>query len=147
MVLLYSRLNHYGLDDDVNMSEVRKKIEKENLKFGEYVRRGDAKAISGLYTDGASLLPYGMRSVDGRKAIEQFWGGAIKGMGLKDAILKTIDLVGSGDIMTERGEYVHKLEAAGKATEDKGKYIVMWKNTPEGWKLHWDIWTSNIPQK
>jgi ketosteroid isomerase-like protein len=129
------------------MSEVRKKIEKENLKFGEYVRRGDVKALAGLYTDGASLLPVGMKAIDGRKAIEEFWGGAIKGMGLKDAILKTVELVGSGDTMTERGEYVLKLEAEGKALEDKGKYLVVWKNTPQGWKLHWDMWTSNQPQK
>jgi ketosteroid isomerase-like protein len=129
------------------LSEVRKKIEKENGKFGEYVRRSDAKAISALYTDGASLLPVGMKSIDGRKAIEQFWGGAIKNMGLKDAILKTVDLVGSDDTMTERGEYILKLEANGKATEDKGKYLVVWKNTPAGWKLHWDMWTSNMPPK
>jgi ketosteroid isomerase-like protein len=133
-----------GID---RMSEVRKKIEKENLKFGEYVRRGDSKAISGLYNDGASLLPVGMKAIEGRKAIEEFWGGAIKGMGLKDAILKTVELVGSGDTLTERGEYILKLQAEGKAMEDKGKYLVVWKNSPDGWKLHWDMWTSNLPQK
>lgn len=131
----------------MNMSEVRKKIEKENLKFGEYVRRSDTKAISGLYTDGASLLPVGMKSIEGRKAIEQFWGNTIKSMGLKDASLKTVELVESDDTVTERGEYVLKFNTEGKATEDKGKYIVVWKNTPAGWKLHWDIWTTNMPQK
>jgi ketosteroid isomerase-like protein len=144
---LYFRLWFLGPDEDWNMSEVRKKIEKENLKFGEYVRRGDAKAISCLYTDGASLMPAGTKAIEGRKAIEGFWGGAIKGMGLKDATLKTIELVGSGDIMTERGEYVLKLQSEGKAMEDKGKYLVVWKNSPEGWKLHWDMWTSNLQQK
>lgn len=129
------------------LSEVRKTIEKANLKFGEFVRRGDAKALAGLYTDGASLLPAGTSAVNGRRAIEEFWGGAIKGMGLKDAILKTVEVVGSGDTVTERGEYVLKLESGGKPKEDKGKYIVVWRNTLEGWKLHWDIWTSNLPQK
>ena len=129
------------------MSEVRKKIEKENGKFGEYVRRSDAKAISALYTDGASLLPVGMKSIDGRRAIEQFWGGIIKNMGLKDVVLKTVEVLGSGELVTERGEYVLKFEVNGKATEDKGKYLVVWKNMPEGWKLHWDMWTSNLPPK
>jgi ketosteroid isomerase-like protein len=131
----------------MKMSEIRKKIEKANQKFGENVRKGDAKAIANLYTDGASLLPAAMKSVDGKKAIEEFWGGAIKGMGLKDAILKTVELLGSGDTYTERGEYVLKLESGGKAMEDKGKYIVVWRNSSEGWKLHWDIWTSSLPQK
>ena len=125
------------------MVDIKKEIEKANGKFGEFVRRSDAKALSGLYTNDACLLPTGMSFVKGRKAIEQFWGGAIKGMGPKDAILKTVEVVGSGDTVTEMGEYLLTLQS----TQDKGKYVVVWKNTPEGWKLHWDIWTSNQPTK
>ena len=125
------------------MVEIKKEIEKANGKFGEFVRRSDAKAISGLYTNDACLMPAGMSFIKGRKAIEEFWGGAIKGMGLKDAILKTVEIVGTGDTVTEMGEYHLKLQAA----EDKGKYVVVWKNTPDGWRLHWDIWTSSIPPK
>jgi ketosteroid isomerase-like protein len=132
---------------DSEMVEVRKEIEKGNGKFGEFVRRSDAKALSGLYTNDACLMPAGMSFIKGRKAIEAFWGGAIKGMGLKDAILKTVEVVGVGDTVTEMGEYLLKLQAEGKNIEDKGKYVVVWKNTPEGWRLYWDIWTSSIPPK
>jgi uncharacterized protein (TIGR02246 family) len=131
----------------MNLSEVRKKIEKANQAFVENVRKGDAKAIANLYTNDGVLLPAGMNIIQGRKAVEEFWGGAIKGMGLKDAILKTIDILGSGDTYTERGEYVLKMVSAGKSMEDKGKYIVVWKNTPDGWKLHWDIWNTNLAPK
>lgn len=129
------------------MSEVRKKIEKANQVFCEKVRKGDAKALSNLYTGDSVLFPAGMSAIVGRKAVEEFWGGAIKGMGLKDASLKTVDLVGAGDVYTERGDYVLTLVSAGKSMEDKGKYIVVWKNTPDGWKLHWDIWNTSIPPK
>ncbi len=125
------------------MSEVRKKIEKANQVFGENVRKGDAKALANLYTVDAVLFPVGMKAIEGRKSVEEFWGGAFKGMGLKDAALKTVDLVGSGDTYTERGEYTLKVAAG----EDKGKYLVVWKNTPDGWKLHWDIWTTNMAPK
>ena len=106
------------------MSEVRKKIDKANQKFGENVRKGDAKALANLYTSDGVLLPTGMNAVVGRKAIEEFWGGAFTGLGLKDAILKTVDLLGSGDTYTERGDYTLKLVSGGKAMEDKGKYLV-----------------------
>ena len=129
------------------MSVLKKEIEKENVKFGEYVRKGDAKALSNLYTSDACLMPAGMGFVKGRKAVEEFWGGAIKGMGLKDGILKTVEVVGEGDTVTEMGEYVLKLQAEGKNMEDKGKYVVVWKKTPDGWKLHWDIWTTSLPPK
>jgi len=129
------------------MSVLKKEIEKENVKFGEYVRKGDAKALSNLYTSDACLMPAGMGFVKGRKAVEEFWGGAIKGMGLKDGILKTVEVVGEGDTVTEMGEYVLKLQAEGKNMEDKGKYVVVWKKTSDGWKLLWDIWTTSLPPK
>jgi len=61
---------------------------------------------------------------------------------LKDVDLKTVEVVGEGDSVTEMGEYHLKMEQG----EDKGKYMVVWKSPPEGWKLHWDIWnTSKAP--
>jgi ketosteroid isomerase-like protein len=129
------------------MVDVRKEIEKGNTKFGEYVRKGDAKAISSLYTSDASVMPVGMSTVKERKAVEEFWDGAIKGMGLKNASLKTLEVIEGVNTATEMGEYLLNLQAEGKQLEDKGKYIVVWKNTPDGWKIHWDIWTSSLPQK
>ena len=127
--------------------DVKKEIEKGNLRFAELVRKGDAKALSNLYTSDASIMPVGMNTIKGRKGIEDFWGSAIKGMGLKDASLKTIEIIGEGNTVTEMGEYSLKLHSAGKEMEDVGKYAVVWKNTPEGYKLYYDIWTSNLPQK
>jgi ketosteroid isomerase-like protein len=91
--------------------EVRKAIEKANLKFGEGLRRGDAVAVAALYTDDAILLP-----------------------------------PNSGDTIHEIGSYTLKIHPKGQnPSEDKGKYIVIWKHTASGWKLHRDIWNSNLP--
>jgi len=126
--------------------QVRKAIEEENVKFGKHVRDGDAGAIAGLYTEDACLLPPNFGMIRGRKQIEDFWGGAISGLGLKDAILTTVELHGTGDIVTEVGEYLLKIQPKGKeATEDKGKYVVVWKHTLAGWKLHRDIWNTSLP--
>lgn len=133
--------------NEANYLDTKKELEKGNQKFGELVRKGDAKALSNLYTSDACLMPVGMNPIKGRKGVEEFWGSVIKGMGLKDATLKTVELIGEGDAITEMGEYLLKLHSAGKDMEDKGKYLVVWKKTPEGWKIHWDIWTSSLPQK
>jgi len=129
------------------MSEkVRTAIEKANVRFVEEVRKGNASGLSLLYTEDAVLLPPNSDKVLGRKATEKFWGGAISQLGLKDAVLKTEELTGSGDTYTEVGSYTLKLQAKGqKPVEDKGKYVVIWKQTPDGWKLHRDIWNSNLP--
>ena len=94
-----------------------------------------------LYTKDATLLPTGSNIVKGNEAVREFWAGAIKGMGLKEANLKTVEVVGMGDTVTEMGEYHLKLASG----EDRGKYVVVWKSTPEGLKLHWDIWNTNKP--
>jgi len=126
----------------LSVSEIRKTIEVNNKKFGEFIRKGDAKALASLYTRDASLLPTGSAVVKGNEAVREFWAGAITGLKLKDADLKTVQVIGEGDAVTEMGEYRLKMEGG----EDRGKYVVLWKSTPEGWKLHWDIWnTSQAP--
>jgi len=127
------------------MEKIRETIDLANLKFGEFVRKGDTKSLASLYTKDACLLPTSSGIVKGRKAIEEFWGGVIAGMGLKEIELKTVEVIGEGDAATEMGEYMLKLEPRGqKPAVDKGKYIVLWKKTPEGWKLHWDIWNTSL---
>jgi len=128
------------------MEEIRRAIEEANLKFIECIRNGDAAALSALYTEDACLLPTNFEMMRGREAVEEFWGGAISGLGLKDAVLTTVDLAGGGDTVTEMGEYLLKFQPEGQEPiEDKGKYIVLWKKTPEGWKLRWDIFNTNLP--
>lgn len=125
---------------------VRNAIEEANVKFCEEIRNGDAAGLAALYTEDAVLLPPNSEKIQGRKGVEEFWGGAMTQLGLKDAILTTVELFGTGDTLTEVGNYTLKIQPAGQEpVEDKGKYVVIWKQTAEGWKLHRDIWNSNLP--
>ena len=125
--------------------EVRKAIDEGNEKLLKALRKGDATAAAKMYTEDASAMPAGSVVVKGRENIKEMWGSVIEG-GLKDAKLTTVAVVGEGNTVTEMGEYWMKLHPEGhEAMEDKGKYVVVWKNTPDGWKLHWDIWNTNVP--
>ena len=126
--------------------EIRKAIEQANKKFGEAVRKGDATALADLYTEDACLLPPNSEMIRGKQATQDFWGTVMKQMGLKDVILTTVELSGSEDMANEIGNYTLKIQPEGQEpVEDKGKYVVVWKRTPEGWKLQWDIWNSSLP--
>ena len=127
------------------MGDIKTAIAKANATFGEYIGKGDAAALASLYTEKAYLLPPNSPMVKGRQDIEGFWG-VIFGAGLKEAVLTTVELDGEGDTVTELGEYKLKIQPEGQeAVEDKGKYIVQWKKTPDGWRLHWDIFNSSLP--
>jgi len=126
--------------------EIRKAIEKANHKFGDAVRNQDPIALAALYTEDTCLLPPNSTMIRGRQATQEFWGTVMKQMGLKDAILTTVELSSIGDTVNEIGNYHLKLQPEGQdLIEDKGKYIVHWKKTPDGWKLHWDIWNTSLP--
>src|SRR4030043_713390 len=127
----------------MDMTRVRRAIEDGNAKFGEAVRKGDGAAIAALYTEDATLLPPDSDMLKGRAGIESFWKGGLQ-MGIKEAVLTTVDVSGAGDLAYEIGRFALKVQPEGKEViEQKGKYVVAWKKAPdEVWKLHVDIWNS-----
>jgi ketosteroid isomerase-like protein len=128
--------------------QTRKEIEKANQRFGEGIRQADAVVVGSLYTKDTLLMPPNFETIHGREGTQKFWEGAIK-MGVKDAILKTVELIDRGDTAEEIGNYTLKIHPEGQSPfEDKGKYVVLWKQDADGkWRLHRDIWNSSLPPK
>lgn len=126
--------------------EVRREIEKANGRFGEGIRRGDASAVGALYAEDALLMPPNLEPIRGRDGTAAFWAGAIK-MGVKDAVLTTLELRHEGKTVEEVGNYRLKIHPEGQEPfEDHGKYMVLWKLDADGtWRLHRDIWNSSLP--
>jgi uncharacterized protein (TIGR02246 family) len=120
----------------------RSGVEAANRQFMEAFGRGDATSVARLYTSNAQLLPAHSDFVAGSTAIQRFWQGAMD-MGLKGAILETIEVEAYGGTAHEVGRYT--LKAAGGQVADSGKYLVVWKQEGGTWKLHRDIWTTSRP--
>ena len=120
-------------------------IMQANEKFGEAVNKQDAEAIAALYTSDGRLLPAGSGPVEGRAEIGKFWKG-VMASGITGAKLETREVYAGedGKTATELGSYQLM---AGDKMADEGKYVVIWKLTPEGWQLHRDIWTTNHTPK
>lgn len=58
-----------------------------------------------------------------------------------------VEVAASGDIGYSSGSYkVAMTDPAGKAINDRGKYLVVWKKQADGnWKCVMDIWNSDLP--
>jgi uncharacterized protein (TIGR02246 family) len=130
-----------------DIAQVRAAIEAGNLKFGEAVRKGDAAAIAALYSEDATLMPPDSDTIKGRQAIQASWNRSLQ-MGIKDAVLTTVELSGAGDYAYEIGKVLLTIQPSGQATMQlEGKYVVVWKKAASGsWQLHVDIWNS-LPAK
>ena len=119
-------------------------IVASNTQFSAAVAKGDAAAVAALYTTDGMVMPAGSDNVKGAAAIQKFWAGAM-GSGIAAAKLNTIEVFGRGANATEVGEY-ELLDKAGKSL-DHGKYIVIWRREDGKWKLHRDMFSTNIPPK
>ncbi len=117
-------------------------IQAANDIFMKIFAQGDAAGMGGLYTEKGQLLPSNSDFVTGRKAIQDFWKGAMD-MGIKNAKLETIDLEEHGNSAYEVGKYT--LSGTGGQVMDQGKYVVIWKKEGGEWKLHRDIWNTSLP--
>jgi uncharacterized protein (TIGR02246 family) len=123
-------------------ADPRSEIEAGNRRFMEAFAHGDAASVARLYTTGAQLLPAHTDVVAGTTAIQRFWQGVMD-MGIKEAVLETLEVEAHGGMAHEVGRYT--LKTAGGQVGDAGKYLVVWKQEGGAWKLHRDIWTTSRP--
>lgn len=124
------------------MSAVKVAIDAANKAFVMNVERQDAAGLAGLYTSGGCVMPTNSDIVSGADSIQAFWQGVFA-MGIRGAVLETIDLDEHRDTVIETGRYT--LKADGDAVADQGKYLVVWKKEGGSWKLHKDIFNTSQP--
>ena len=126
------------------MTDYTDQIEAANQKFMEYFSNGDATGLANCYTEDGQLLPTNSEIITGLLPIQEFWQGAMD-MGVKRAILETVEVEGMGLYAYELGKY--ELYAVEDLMIDHGKYIVIWKKAIDSneWKMYRDIWNTSMP--
>jgi ketosteroid isomerase-like protein len=116
-------------------------IAATNKKWEQAWAKADAAMLSSLYTANAWLLPPNGAMAKG-KAVADVWKSVL-GSGGTTIALTTQELEVHGDTAHEVGAY--EIKAADGTTADKGKFVVIWKREGGDWKLHRDIWNSDMP--
>jgi uncharacterized protein (TIGR02246 family) len=125
-----------------SQSDVRAAVEAGGRDFSAAIARGDAAAVAAVYTSAAQVFPPNQDIVTGRAAIQQFYQGLIRA-GVKGVPLTTREVEAQGDTAYEVGTY--RVTGDGNKVLDSGKYVVVWKREDGKWKMHRDIWNSNLP--
>ena len=124
--------------DDVAEAEA---IGAVNQAVSDCVAAKDAETCSGLYTVEAIYMAPNLDPVEGRAAIAEAFAAEISG-GMEVVRLTADEIEVFGNTAHEVGRFV--IESGDGTHLDHGKYIVLWKRTEEGWKLHRDIFNSNM---
>jgi len=115
--------------------------------------RGDAAAMASLYTADAVIFPPGQEMISGREAIQRYWTlPSNRRITHHRATATEIRL--DGDHAYDYGVYELRGERDGQPYGPVlGKYVIVWRRTPEGWRMHLDMWNprpqtmSTLPSK
>jgi uncharacterized protein (TIGR02246 family) len=104
------------------------------------------KALS-FYTDDVVMMPPGTVVANGKEAARQGWTKmlALPGPGLSFQTT-AVEVARSGDMAYETGTYDFAVkDKAGKTSDEKGKYVVVWKKQQGdgSWKAAVDIYNPD----
>jgi len=121
--------------------QIRKSIEEVNATYSEAIQEGNLAGVVAGYADDATMIPPDGELIKGKQAIEEYYRTLFQ-MGMKEVVLTTIEVEGSGGTVYEIGKTRVRIQPEGQeAIQDSSKYLVIWKRQADGtWKVHADIW-------
>lgn len=128
----------------MDSSTVRVHIHQAESRLQEAVSHGEPAIVADLYTDRASVLPPTGRIYSGRGEIRELWEIMMRN-GLKEFHITPIEIHVSGEIAYEVGRASVDVELDGAPIVESAKYLAVWRQDSEGWKLHKHMWNTNSP--
>lgn len=118
-------------------------IRKIELQTKQALISGDTALFVKCFTPDACLLPPNIPTLCGPRGITQFFKGA-RQAGVRDALLTNMGLFGqTPEYVTQQG-IVELLDAA-QHTLNKGKTLIIWKKTDEGWRIFRQMLNFDAP--
>ena len=116
-------------------------------RFSAAYVRGDAAAMTDLYTPDAVLFPDRSEPITGIEAIRKYWT-LPSGRRITRHVITPARVVTDGDHAYDYGFYEIAGENDGVAWgPSRGNYVVVWRRTPAGWRMQLDIWNSRPDPK
>ena len=128
-----------------NLDEAKKAIAASNAVYFQAFAKGDSSIFINRYAKDCWIMPPNAPALCGADAPLQFFRTAYDKFGLRNGKFITIDVFGDGrKFVTEVG-FWQSFDALHKMF-DHGKFLVLWKKTPEGWKMFRDSFSSDLDQ-
>ena len=125
-----------------DLDEARIAIAKSNDIYFQAFVKGDSSIFIDRYAKNCWIMLPNAQALCGKEAPLEFFRTAYNQAGLRNGKFITIDVFGDGkEYVTEIG-FWQSFDANNKLF-DNGKYLVLWKKTPDGWKMFRDSFSSD----
>jgi uncharacterized protein (TIGR02246 family) len=104
--------------------EMREKIDQLNNQFIDAMQKGDLSKIMDLYTDDATLMLPGGKSLKGKKEIAAYLEGV---KNIKNVKLDVTDAGGSGKIIYQVGKATYVTNVNGAEKQETNDFVMVLK--------------------
>ena len=126
-----------------DLAAAKTAIDASNAEFGTLAGKMDSVGLAALYTSDAKFMVPNMPAFSGRANIQSGFAGMFAETGQIGLKLTANEVSGNEEMVNEVGTY-SMTDKNGKEI-DKGKYIVLWKMEDGKWKIHRDVFNSDMP--
>lgn len=122
-----------------------------NAIWDEYeasVIASDVDRWIALWTDDGVRMPPDMPFVEGKDTIYETVAAVMQAAPTTEFVITPLETRSSGDLAYSRGVYTVKFTVAATGEEGfiDGKFMTILQRQPDGsWKIHRDIFNSNVP--
>jgi ketosteroid isomerase-like protein len=125
-----------------SLEEAKKTIAESNRIYFKAFARNDSSIFINRYAKDCWIMPPNAPALRGADAPLQFFKTAYYKFGPRNGKFITLDVFGDGKAyVTEIGLW-QSFDARHKHF-DNGKFLVLWKKTPDGWKMFRDSFSSD----
>jgi ketosteroid isomerase-like protein len=127
----------------------REAVDAGHAAFLAAMKVNDAEALGRTVAENALFMPPHEPVVSGKQGIVAWMDAVNKQARTTEVTVSGREVIVAGDVATERGSFVWKLQAAnGAAIEDRGNFLAIWQKQSDGsWKVASNIWNSTLPPK
>jgi ketosteroid isomerase-like protein len=127
---------------NTSLEEAKKAIAASNEIYFQAFAKGDSSLFIDRYAKDCWIMPPNAPALCGADAPHEFFKTVYYKFGLRNGKFITIDVFGDGvEFVTEEG-FWQSFDADNKMF-DNGKFLVLWKKTPDGWKMFRDSFSSD----
>lgn len=123
-----------------DLETAKTEIVASNKEFMTLFAAGDSVGLANLYTQDAKFMMNGAPAISGKENIQSVLSG-IMNSGVSGVDLRTIEVWGTQDLITEEGELSLFV---GDDEVDQGKYLILWKKEDGKWHFFRDIFNSDL---
>lgn len=129
-------------------ADVREYIERMAKASEDAMLKGQVDELLTFYEENATSLPPNSLPVVGRSLIRSYMDSvAAYGITIKEANFDPLTIDVEGGLAYEVGRFGMTMNVPGVGlVRDEGKYMAVWRRQADDtWKVHTDIWNTNIP--